>query len=240
MTTTLFFAFIAVMLAIVVALFARCLRGRHALIATAGLIVWLIYVGLIGYFGLIRNVSLRPPGFIFLFAPLVALLVLFAVRIRSVAGTRCALLFPLWAVLLTQSFRVIVELFLHRLWIEGLIPRMLTYSGANVDLYIGASAPLVAWISTRGRSGIQVALIWNVLGLLALANVVIRALLTAPGPLNLIHAEVPNLMIGTFPYMFIPGFFVLLAVALHVLAIRIICATNCERHAFTRYGEDGA
>jgi hypothetical protein len=60
------------------------------------------------------------------------------------------------------------------------------------------------------------------LGLLALTNVVIRAVLTAPGPLNLIHAEVPDRMIGTFPFLFIPGFFVLLAVVLHFLAIRAI------------------
>ena len=45
---------------------------------------------------------------------------------------------------------------------------------------------------------------------------------TAPGPLNFIHAEVPNRMIGTYPFMFIPGFFVPLAVVLHVLAIRAI------------------
>ena len=239
-TPTLFLAFAAVMLVIVVALFARCLKGRQAVIASAGLIMWLLYVGLIGYFGVIRNTEMRPPGFTFLFIPLVALLVLFAVRLRSFAGTRCALLFPLQVVLFIQSFRVIVELFLHQLWMEGLIPRVLTYSGANIDIYIGASAPLVAPFSMRGRPGMQLALIWNVLGLLALANVVIRALMTAPGPLNLIHAEVPNLMIGTFPYMFIPGFFVLLAVALHVLALRIIIATSHGRQAFIRYGEDGA
>jgi hypothetical protein len=71
-------------------------------------------------------------------------------------------------------------------------------------------------------------LFWNVLGLLSLANVVTRAILTSPGPLNLIHAEVPNRMIGTFPFMFIPGFFVPLGVVLHVLAIRSI-----TRHART-------
>jgi len=75
--------------------------------------------------------------------------------------------------------------------------------GANVDIYVGASAPLFAWLSTRGRLGMKFALAWNVLGLLALTNVVIRAVLTAPGPFNLIHAEVPNLMMGAFPFMFI-------------------------------------
>jgi hypothetical protein len=70
--------------------------------------------------------------------------------------------------------------------------------------------------------GLKLALVWNLLGLLALTNVVIRAVLTAPGPFNLIHTEVPNRMFGTFPFMFIPGFFVPLAVTLHVLAIRAI------------------
>jgi hypothetical protein len=49
-----------------------------------------------------------------------------------------------------------------------------------------------------------------------------RAGWAAPGPFNVIHAEVPNRMFGTFPFMFIPGFFVPLAVTLHVLAIRAI------------------
>jgi hypothetical protein len=90
----------------------------------------------------------------------------------------------------------------------------------GVDIYVGASAPLIAWLSSRGRLSMKVALAWNILGLLALANVVIRAVLTAPGPFNLIHTGVPNRMFGTFPFLFIPGFFVPLAVVLHTLAIR--------------------
>jgi hypothetical protein len=122
----------------------------------------------------------------------------------------------------TQSFRIGVELFLHQLWIGGLVPKMLTFEGANVDIFIGATAPIAAWLSTRGQSGMKVALGWNALSLLALTNVVTRAVLTTPGPLNLIHTEIPNLMMGTFPFLFIPAFFVPLAVALHVLAIRAI------------------
>jgi hypothetical protein len=110
-----------------------------------------------------------------------------------------------------QCFHIGVELFLHQLWIDGLVPKMLTFEGANVDSYIGASAPLIAWLSTRGRLGIRLALACNLLGLLALTNVVVGSVLTAPGPFNLIYAEVPNLMMGTFPFMFIPGFLVPLA-----------------------------
>jgi hypothetical protein len=176
----------------------------------------------LGYLGVIANTAMFPPGIALIFVPVVAFLILFIVRVGSSAGGRLALVFPLWVLIGTQVFRVGVELFIHQLWIDGLVPKMLTFAGTNVDIYIGASAPVIAWLSKRGRWGQSLALLWNVLGLLALVNVVTRAVLTAPGPLNLIHAEVANRMIGTFPFMFIPGFFVPLAVVLHVLAIRSI------------------
>lgn len=58
------------------------------------------------------------------------------------------------------------------------------------------------------------------IGLLSLANVAVRSVLTAPGPLNLVHTEVPNLAFGNFPFGLIPGFMAPLALALHVLALR--------------------
>ena len=81
-----------------------------------------------------------------------------------------------------QCYRVGVELFLHQLWRDGLLPRMLTFAGANVDVYLGATAAIAALASTKGRTGLKLAFAWNLLGLLALGNVVIRAVLTAPGP----------------------------------------------------------
>jgi hypothetical protein len=96
----------------------------------------------------------------------------------------------------------------------------MTYEGGNVDIFIGLSAPVVVWMWARGLIGRRLAIVWNVLGLLALINIFARSALTSPGPLNLIHAEVPNLAIGMFPYTFIAAFFAPLAVLLHVLSIR--------------------
>jgi hypothetical protein len=220
MTSALFLGFVAMTVIVVIALIARYITRRAAFRVLAALSVWFIYAGLMGYSGVVKNTAMRPPGIAFIVIPILLFLIFFIVR--SSASARVALAFPLWIVLAAQCFRMGVELFLHRLWIEGLVPKMLTFEGANVDIYIGASAPLIAWLSTRGRLGMRLALAWNMLGLLALTNVVIRAVLTAPGPFNLIHAEVPNRMMGTFPFLFIPGFFVPLAVVLHVLAIRAI------------------
>src|SRR6267378_3398602 len=173
MTATLFLGFVAMMAAVVVTLIARYLNRRAAFRLLAGLSVWFIYVGLLGYFGVVKNTAMRPPGIAFIVVPILLYLILFIVR--SSASARVALAFPLWIVLAAQYFRIGVELFLHRLWIEGLVPKMLTFEGANVDIYIGASAPLIAWLSTRGRLGMRLALAWNVLGLLALTNVAISS-----------------------------------------------------------------
>jgi hypothetical protein len=222
MITTFFLGFVALMTAVIVLLSARYRSGQFAFGVLAALCAWFIYVGVLGYLGVIANTAIFPPGIALIFVPIVVFLVLFIVRVGSSAGARVALAFPLWVLIGTQAFRVGVELFIHQLWINGLVPKMLTFAGANVDIYIGASAPVIAWLSMRGWWGQRLALFWNILGLLSLANVVTRAVLTAPGPLHLIHAEVPNRMIGTFLFMFIPGFFVPLAVVLHVLAIRSI------------------
>jgi hypothetical protein len=229
MTAALFIGFLAAMAATVVFLIARYDSRRAGLRVLVGLLVWFVYVGLVSYLGVVRDSATPPPGMVFVFFPVVLFLIIFA--IRSFAGSGVSSI-PLWIILSLQSFRVIVELFLHQLWVEGLVPRMLTFSGANFDIYLGASAPVVAWLSMKGKMGLKAALMWNMLGLLVLANVVIRAVLTAPGPLNRLHAEVPNLMIGTFPYTFIPGFFVPLAVALHVLAIRA-CASRLHEESPT-------
>ncbi len=218
MTAALFLGFLAITAVVVVSLCACYLPRRTTMGVLMALPAWLLYVGLLGYFGAIGNAPGRPPGIAFILVPV--FLFIGVVLVRSSAGARVALAFPLPVLVGMQGFRIGVELFLHRLWIEGLAPRTLTFEGSNVDILIGASAPLVAWLSTRGRPGRELTLAWNALGLLALANVVVRSALTAPGPFNIIHAEIPNRAISTFPFMFIPGFFAPLAVSLHILAIR--------------------
>ncbi|MBB5327840.1 hypothetical protein [Tunturiibacter gelidoferens] len=220
MTSTLFLGFVALITMFVVAMIDRYINRRAAVRLLAGPLIWFLYAGLMAHFGILKNSEMRPPGIAFVVGPVLLFLIFFIVR--PSASAQAVLAFPLWLILGTQCFRIGVELFLHQLWIEGLVPRMMTFAGANIDIYIGLSAPVIAWLSTRGRWGLRLASAWNILGLLALLNVVTRAILTAPGPLHLIHSEVPDRMISTFPFLLIPGFFVPLAVVLHLLAIRAI------------------
>ena len=217
----LFLGYVVVVAALASAAALRYLRGPGRLVAVGILALWFVYAGMLGFLGIARNQDLRPPGLVYLVVP-AAFLVLFVVR--SAAGGKLARSVPLAILLGVQAFRVGVEAALHALWQAGLAPHMLTVAGGNVEMVVGATAPVAAWLSTRGRRGEQLAFAWNVLGCLSLLNVVARAMLTAPGPLHGIDAEVPNVGLGLFPYSFIPGFMAPFAMLLHVLAFRAFAA----------------
>ncbi len=217
-----FLGYLAFMATLVAAVLVRYLPKTALLPVLGGFAAWLAYAGGLGYLGVIGDQSLGVPGPALLVVPVFTFVALFVAR--SPTAKHAALSIPLWILLGAQTFRVGVELFLHRLWLDGMAPRMLTYAGANFDMIVGLSAPIAAWAYWRGRIGERAALAWNIAGLAMLANVALRATLTAPGPLNFVHGEIPNTAIGTFPFTYIPGFFAPLALVLHVLAIRALRA----------------
>ncbi len=217
MTAMFFGVYVLIVWFGVIAIAARNLDCKAALTIVIGSIVWMTYVGLMSYFGAVSNTSLRPPGAAYVLLPV---FVLVALLVRSKVGLRTALALPVALVIGFQVFRVGVELLIHRLYADGMVPQLMTYEGGNVDVTIGLTAPLAAWLVTRGRGGQRLALAWNVIGLFALANVAVRAVGTSPGALNFIHSSVPNIAVGRFPFTYLAGFFAPLAVVAHVLAIR--------------------
>jgi hypothetical protein len=217
---SLFLAYVFLVFAIVAAILGRHLSGRPAALAYFVLVAWLGYAGTLGYLGIVSQNDAEVPGIFILLAPVVVFVA--AVLVRSRAGLYVATKVPVTLLIGMQLFRVGVELTLHQLWELGSVPRLLTLAGGNVDMLVGLSAPMAAWLASRGAAGGRAALIWNVIGLASLANVATRAVLTAPGPLNFVHGDVLNTALGTFPYTFIPGFMAPLAVMLHVLSIRAL------------------
>lgn len=219
MNAALFLGYTLAVGAGVIAAGLRWLPRGAATSLAAGLLAWFGWVGWLSLSGLMADTTLRPPAVLYMALPFAVLVVVFAI---GRPGAVLAAAIPLPVLIGTQVFRVGVEWLLHRLWQEGLIPRLLTWEGANFDILVGLTAPLAALIATRGRAGLQAALVWNIAGLALLANVVVRAILSAPGPLDVLGTEVPNSLPGLFPYTYLAGFLAPLALVLHVLALRAV------------------
>ena len=220
MTAPLFLVFLAAMTATVVGLGDRYLGRRTAVTILVGLSCGSTYAGLMAYFGVIRNAAMRPPGIAFILVPVILFLVVFIVR--SSARMPIAVAVPIWIILGLQSFRMVVELFLHQLWLEESVPKMLTFRRCerrHLCWRVGAPDWLVVYARARrfkGRPRVERA------GSVVAGQCRYSGRVDGSGPLDRLHAEVPNLIIGTFPFVFIPAFFVPLAVVLHILAIQAI------------------
>ena len=216
MLSPIFLAFVAVVVLVTAAAALRYLPREYRMAFIAAFTVWVASATALGAGGMLANATLRPPAIVYVFVPTVALVAFLA---RSRAGAVVASSFPLALLMGAESIRIVVELVLERLWHAGQLPRMLTFHGANFDILIGLSAPVVATLYARRLLGARAALIWNIVGILSLANVVVRNVLTSPA-IHVVSSEVPNAAIGSFPYSFIPTLIVPLALLLHVLAIR--------------------
>lgn len=212
-----FSVYTALVVAAAVVVLGRYLPGRVALEFVAGLAVWVIFSLIIGASGVAgRNASV-PPGIAILLIPAFVLVLATAL---SPAGRVLSTSVPLVVLTAFQIFRIGVEMTLTALAGAGKAPHLMTLSGGNFEILVAISAPFMAWAATRERRFGRLLLGWNLLGLLSLANVASRAVLTAPGPLHLVHAEVPDVAILTFPFTFIPGLVAPLAVLIHLVAIR--------------------
>ena len=216
--------FYLVVLAVAVAVVAGLRRagaGVRPLLAI--LFAYIAIPGHLARTGALASWNAAPPPALLL---LVGLSVLTALIVFSAVGTRLADGIPLAAVVLLQSFRVLVEWVLHRLYLEGSVPVQMTWSGRNFDIVSGLTGLLLGLALLRGvRVPRAVVLGWNVLGLALLANIVVVAVLATPA-LHHFPGGPANLLPGTFPWVWLPSFLVQVALGSHLLVFRQLRRTS--------------
>jgi hypothetical protein len=195
-------------------LVAATLRQRTA-IATLLTIIWIAATGLAAARGVLHFTP--PPTMLVLFLAIFAGAIGLA---TSPLGKQLAIGLPLAALVGYQGFRVIVELLMHRAYVDGLMPVQMSYSGRNFDIVTGITGlALGAWLAA-GTPPRWLVLAWNTLGLALLANIVTVALLSAPTPMRVFMNEPANVWITHAPWVWLPAVMVFAALAGHVLVYR--------------------
>lgn len=192
---------------------ARALALRVA----AGIATWLALLAALARSGVLADFEARPPRMFFVLGGALAL---FAYATTRPGVARLLAASPRSWLVGLQSMRVPIELGLFGLYAAGRLPKHLTLEGRNFDLLVGLSAPLVALAVSRGLLGRRGLLAWHAASLALLANVVGMAITTMPGPLHLAWPGVSNTIIAEWPFVWLPGFLVPVALFGHVLSLR--------------------
>ena len=123
--------------------------------------------------------------------------------------------------LAVHILRIPVELILFQLYLQGKIPKLMTYKGWNFDILVGISALLILvyLFSFKGKLDKSLFIIWNGIGLAFLLVIISLGILSSPLPIQQFAFDQPNIAILEFPYCFLPTCVVPVVLISHVLLI---------------------
>jgi hypothetical protein len=200
--------------------------ARQARLAALVALAWIVATGAAAATGVLK---FQPPTIATVGIGVIALTIAAA---RHPLGRRLAAALPLSALVGFQSFRILVELLLHRAYTEGLMPVQMSYSGRNFDVVSGLTAAALAlWLATGRRSGTRrIVFLWNTLGVALLANILIVAMLSTPTPLRVFDNEPANVWIRDWPWVWLPAVMVLAAIVGHVLVYQRLAMESRLAH----------
>ena len=182
------------------------------------LIIWLMGLKQLSSLHFLDNWTAMPPHFLVLIVPpLIGIFVLFfSPRFNKFLES-----VPAHWLVYIQSFRIFMELILWGLFLEGVIGKQMTFEGRNFDVLVGITAVPVAYLIASGKLKSKAAMMtWNIFGLIMLANIVSVAILSTPLPFRVFTEGPANTVIAYFPFVWLPGFVVPVAFAMHLFSIR--------------------
>lgn len=181
-------------------------------------IIWTLIASVASILGFTQDFkSLPPRPLIFILVPLVFLI--FILRSKT-TSTLLQKIQPK-QLLMIQSFRIFVEIFIWFLFLDNAAPIQMTFEGRNLDILVGLTAPIFAFICfSNGRYHRKLAIAWNIGGLLLLLNILIVAVLSMPTPFRYFMNEPANTVVGTFPVIFLPAILVPIAYYFHALSLK--------------------
>jgi hypothetical protein len=207
-----------VMLALVGVAISRTRERRAAPWFALGAALWLAATAWLGASGFFTRYDSLPPRLLVLLVPTLGLPVLLSFsRLGSALGREL----PVALLVAFHSFRLPLELVMHRAATEGTMPPQMTYTGYNFDIVSGSSALVVAALAISGRAPRWLLLSWNALGSCLLLAILVIAVASLPS-FQAFGSEASrvNTWIAYFPFIWLPAGLVSAALLGHVILWR--------------------
>ncbi len=196
-----------------------------------GLALWLAILALMAVSGYFRHFDTDLPRWLFTMIPpaMVLIALLFSKKIRLLLLA----LPPAWLIY-AQTFRVLVELFYYLGYRAGYVPPQMTFAWLNFDVIVGITAPMAGYVFFgRNRYHRFQAIYWNVFGVALLLNNILVAALSTPSSIRVFMNEPTGVFFADFPFIWIPGFIVPFALALHLFSLKQLIFTKPAQRRFS-------
>jgi hypothetical protein len=205
-------------------LFFKASGNRRVIIL---ILIWSGIVGILGLSGFYQKLGAMPPRFIFLLGPVLLFVLLLSVTKK---GKRFMNSLDLKWLTLLHSIRIPVELVLYFIFLEGLVPDLMTFEGYNFDVLSGLTAPILYYlVFVRKKVGSNGLLLWNIVCLGLLLNILTIAVLSAQTPFQKMAFDQPNIGVTYFPLVWLPTIIVPIVFLSHLASIGQILSLRREK-----------
>jgi len=192
-------------------------RNIKLLMIIAG---WMTIQSAVAATGFFTVENSLPPRFLLLMLiPLIGILTTFSSSKRKIFIDH----FDVKKLTVLHSIRLAIEMVLFWLFLNKVMPQLMTFEGRNFDLISGITAPLVYYFGfVKRKIGVRAILAWNFICLAILLFTVSNAVLSAPTPLQQLAFDQPTIAVFYFPFVWLPGVVVPIVIFSHLITIRLL------------------
>jgi len=195
-----------------------------------GLFFWMAILAFLALAGFFYQFDRFPPP-MFLTAAIPLILIVFLMYSKFFGVVLKAI--PERWLIYVQSFRILMELFLWMGYLGGFVPLQMTFEWLNFDIIVGLTAPMAGFVFFGIRRYRKLeAIIWNVFGIILLLNVLLIAIFSMPSPFQAFVTEPDSSFVAVFPFIWIPGFIVPFALAMHLFSLRQLFSSKKDKFTF--------
>ncbi|WP_336515020.1 hypothetical protein [Pollutibacter soli] len=196
-------------------LFLKAARYNPILVLLiAGILLFECVLGLTGFYTDPDSGKYRLP---FLILPS---LLMIGIVFMTKSGRRFTERLSLKSLTWIHVVRIPVEFVLHWLFLNRMVPDVMTFEGANYDILSGLYTPVIIMFGFRKRFGRRRWLIiWNCLCLALLLNVIILSILAGPATFAHFGFSQPNKAVLFFPFVWLPSCIVPIVLYAHLAAL---------------------
>jgi hypothetical protein len=209
------FIFILTVFLTVLIFYLATKKSKTTLIILAAWLGLQAIISATGFYTVTNNMP--PRSALLIFPPIIFIIILFI----SPKGKKYIDGLNIKTLTILHTIRLPVEIVLYWLFVQKVVPQMMTFEGRNFDIISGITAPIIFYIGFYAmKSGRISILFWNFFCLGLLINIVIIAILSAPFPFQKFAFDQPNIAMLYFPYVWLPCFLVPIVLFSHLASIR--------------------
>jgi hypothetical protein len=183
---------------------------------TLFIIIWSLGQSILAFNGFYEKTDLIPPRFLIVLFP-VLLIIIFGLtnkRLHYIVQNRNIELSTF-----LHTIRIPVEIILFYLFIEKMLPELMTFEGRNFDILAGISAPIIGILWLKKVIGKSTLIVWNVIGLLLILFVFGNGILSSELPIQMFGFEQPTIAPNYFPFILLPATIVPVVIYTHITDI---------------------